>query len=38
MGDHVEPKTIADNRTNSLVEENALHKFASYNYVLTLSA
>ncbi len=34
----IEVPTVADNRTNSLVEENALHRFASYNYVLTLSA
>ena len=30
-------ETTADARGNSLVEENVLHRFASYNYVLTLS-
>lgn len=30
-------ETKADTRGNSLVEENVLHRFASYNYVLTLS-
>lgn len=36
MSDHTVKR--ADARYESLVEDNVLHKFASYNYVLTLSA
>ena len=39
MPDFTNPTTKkADARLVSLVEDNVLHKFASYNYVLTLSA